>query len=99
MIRGLDAELRSRAARNDRLEKGGVISSGNQGFMNGGDDDGRLDTVEDEDDFDDNDYRDEIDDEDRVQIDLDIQRDEDYTDLEKRFNVNQYLSIKVLSFF
>lgn len=87
LIRGLDAELRSRAARNGRLEKGGVIGSeGSKGFMSSNDDDGRLDTVEDEDFDDEDDYRD-IDEEDRVQIDLDIQRDEDYTDLEKRFNI------------
>lgn len=65
--------------------------------MNNNDDDGRLDTVEDEDFDDEDDYRD-IDEDDKVQIDIDIQRDEDYTDLEKRFNVTKYLGLEVLSF-
>jgi len=53
------------------------------------DDDGRLDTVQDEDDYDN--YGDDDDDEygelGEDEIDLDIQKDDEPTELEKRFNV------------
>jgi len=67
----------------------GRAAQGNNNAHHDYDDDGRMDTIQDEDNYDDYDddsggeYN-ELDDED---IDLDIQKDDEPTDLERRFNV------------
>lgn len=81
LARGLDNEKKSRAM-NVRAGPGGNPNAHDY------DDDGRLDTVQDEDDYDD--YGDDDDDEYELgddEIDLEIQKDDEPTELEKRFNL------------
>lgn len=89
-IRGLDAEIKSIALRNGKMAQGeGENGGGGSGFMNRNDDeDGRMDTMGD-DDYDDYNDMDDIDDEDKLQIDLNIQADDDYNnEIEKKFIVS-----------
>jgi hypothetical protein len=84
LVRGLDTEIKSRAIMSGRA------AQGNNNAHHDYDDDGRMDTIQDEDNYDDYDDEsdgeyNELDDED---IDLDIQKDDEPTDLERRFNIH-----------
>jgi hypothetical protein len=93
LIRGLDAELKMK---NNKAK--GNMGNHKKDQDDIYDEDGRLDTVGDDDlyDFKDGDDGEddgdgeEWQDEEKLEVDLEIQKDEDYSYLEKRFNVKYY---------